>query len=92
VAAAVGSKSPDAAKYPHLARWWRQIKSYNEKAQKSFAKAKKDDYVSGGAAAADDDDDEVDLVRYFAAWPILACFYKFDLWGNYIISDEDKKS
>jgi len=65
VLAAVGNKAPDAAKYPHAARWFRQIQSYDEKARKSFAKAKKTDYVSASSAAAaskDDDDDEVDLV------------------------------
>jgi len=61
---AFSGKAPDASKYPHAARWYAHIKSY-EAAMKSFPKSQKDasSYVSGGAApaAADDDDDDVDL-------------------------------
>ncbi len=58
---AVG-KAPDAKNYPHLARWYRHIASYDAKAKKSFAKAKKE-YVDAKAAAAasNDDDEDVDL-------------------------------
>ncbi|TRY79344.1 hypothetical protein TCAL_05115 [Tigriopus californicus] len=58
---AVG-QAPAAAKLPHVARWYRHLKSFNGGEQGKFAKAKKADYASGGAAApAKDDDDDVDL-------------------------------
>lgn len=62
---AVG-KAPAAGKFPHVARWYRHLSSFNSGEQGKFAKAKKADYVSGGgaggkAAAKDDDDDDVDL-------------------------------
>ena len=52
-------KEPAADKFPHAARWFRHLASFDAKARKAFAKAK------GGAAAApakDDDEEDVDLV------------------------------
>merc|ERR1712004_753035 len=56
-------KAPSKADYPHAARWYAHIASFEAAGRKQFAKASKDaaSYTSGGAAAADDDDDDVDL-------------------------------
>ncbi len=58
---AVG-KEPDAAKFPHAARWYRQVASYDAAAKKAFGKVGADKFIKGGAAAAAADDDDVDLV------------------------------
>ena len=70
---AVGSTAPDAQKHPHAARWHRHVSSFDAKARKSFAKAKKNDYVGKAApagkgkpaAAAAEEDEDVDLVSNF---------------------------
>ena len=62
------SKCPDPKKFPHAARWFRHLQSYDAEAKKAFAKAKKDDYVKqDGNAAKDaaDEEDDVDLVNYY---------------------------
>merc|ERR1712047_133873 len=53
-------KAPSKADYPHAARWYAHIASFEAAGRKQFAKASKDaaSYTSGGAAAADDDDDD----------------------------------
>lgn len=64
---ALKSKCPDKAKYPHAARWYRHIASFEAAGRKQFPKSNKDPMKgsSGGAPAAaaanDDDDDDVDL-------------------------------
>merc|ERR1712111_40021 len=57
-------KAPSKADYPHAARWYNHIASFEAAGRKQFPKASKDaaSYTAGGAAAAaDDDDDDVDL-------------------------------
>lgn len=58
-------KAPNKAQYPHAARWYAHIASFEASGRKQFPKSKKDAaaYVSGGASApaAADDDDDVDL-------------------------------
>ncbi len=60
-------KAPNKDKYPHAARWYNHIKSFEASGRKQFPKSKKpaDSYTSGKggapAAAAADDDDDVDL-------------------------------
>lgn len=63
----LGSKGPDAKKFPHARRWYNQIASYTGDERKKFPGVKKSlsDFgaASNGkpAAAAADDDDDVDL-------------------------------
>ena len=52
-------KAPSKADYPHAARWYAHIASFEASGRKQFPKAT-GSYASGAAAAADDDDD-VDL-------------------------------
>merc|ERR1712228_196456 len=61
---ALKGKAPAKDAYPHAARWYAHISSFEAGGRKQFPKSQKDaaSYVSGGAApAADDDDDDVDL-------------------------------
>merc|ERR1712048_650313 len=52
-------------KYPHAARWYAHILSFEASGRKQFPKSQKapESYLStaGGAKADDDDDDDVDL-------------------------------
>ena len=52
-------KAPSKSDYPHAARWYAHIASFEASGRKQFPKAQ-GSYAAGGAAAADDDDD-VDL-------------------------------
>jgi len=59
-------KCPSKDAYPHAARWYAHIASFEAAGRKQFPKSQKDagSYVSGGAAPAaadDEDDDDVDL-------------------------------
>ena len=56
-------KAPSKADYPHAARWYAHIASFEASGRKQFPKASKDaaSYAAGGAPAAADDDDDVDL-------------------------------
>lgn len=58
-------KAPNKSQYPHAARWYAHIASFEAAGRKQFPKSQKDagSYTSGGgsSAAADDDDDDVDL-------------------------------
>lgn len=60
-------KAPAKGQYPHVARWYAHIASFEASGRKQFPKSKKEaaSYVSGGsapaAAADDEDDDDVDL-------------------------------
>ena len=55
-------KAPEKGLYPHAARWYAHIVSFEAGGRKQFPKSKKEasSYVSGGAPAEEDDDD-VDL-------------------------------
>lgn len=53
------SSAPDAKKYPHAARWFRHVSSFDAGARKGFAKAGKD--YAAAAGAADDEEEDVDL-------------------------------
>lgn len=62
---AVG-KEPSSDKYPHVARWYRHIKSFTSAESGKFPNSKKPgaDYLKAGSgkpAPADDDDDDCDL-------------------------------
>merc|ERR1711944_220322 len=58
-------KAPAKDKYPHAARWYAHILSFEASGRKQFPKSQKapESYLSaaGGAKADDDDDDDVDL-------------------------------
>ena len=58
-------KAPSKSEYPHAARWYAHIASFEASGRKQFPKAQKDagSYASGGAAPAPaaEDDDDVDL-------------------------------
>ena len=59
-------KCPAKDKYPHAARWYAHILSFEASGRKQFPKSQKspESYLGGAggaAAAADDDDDDVDL-------------------------------
>merc|ERR1739844_718428 len=61
---ALKGKAPSKDAFPHAARWYAHIASFEAGGRKQFPKSQKDaaSYVAGGAAAAaDDDDDDVDL-------------------------------
>ena len=63
---ALKGKAPNKASYPHAARWYAHIASFEASGRKQFPKSSKDaaSYVSGASAtpaAAADDDDDVDL-------------------------------
>jgi len=66
---ALKGKAPSKDAFPHAARWYAHIASFEAGGRKQFPKSQKDaaSYVSGGAAPAaaaaadDDDDDDVDL-------------------------------
>merc|ERR1712018_341661 len=62
---ALKGKCPAKDKYPHAARWYAHILSFEASGRKQFPKSQKspESYLggAGGAAAADDDDDDVDL-------------------------------
>merc|ERR1711976_900842 len=53
-------KAPSKADYPHAARWYAHIASFEASGRKQFPKASKDaaSYAAGGAPAAADDDEE----------------------------------
>merc|ERR1712029_989396 len=55
-------KAPSKADYPHAARWYNHIASFEAAGRKQFPKASKDaaSYTAGGAAAAADDDEDED--------------------------------
>merc|ERR1739845_106486 len=62
---ALKGKCPAKDKYPHAARWYAHILSFEASGRKQSPKSQKspESYLggAGGAAAADDDDDDVDL-------------------------------
>merc|ERR1712156_909177 len=63
---ALKGKAPSKDNYPHAARWYAHIASFEADGRKQFPKSQKDaaSYVSGaagGAAAPAADDDDVDL-------------------------------
>lgn len=61
---ALKGKAPNKAQYPHAARWYAHIASFEASGRKQFPKSSKDpaSYLSGAApAAAAADDDDVDL-------------------------------
>merc|ERR1739844_168792 len=65
---ALKGKAPSKDNYPHAARWYAHIASFEADGRKQFPKSQKDagsyvsDAAAGGAAPADDDDDDdVDL-------------------------------
>ena len=51
------AKAPDAKKFPHAARWYRQINSYQANERSKWAKGS----GAAPAAAAAEEDDDVDL-------------------------------
>ena len=57
-------KAPAKDKYPHAARWYAHIQSFEASGRKQFPKSKKaaDSYLGGAAGDSKaDDDDDVDL-------------------------------
>ena len=62
---AMKGKAPAKDKYPHAARWYAHIQSFEASGRKQFPKSKKaaDSYLggAGGDSKADEDDDDVDL-------------------------------
>merc|ERR1712158_235763 len=57
-------KAPAKDKYPHAARWYAHILSFEASGRKQFPKSQApESYLgaAGGAKADDDDDDDVDL-------------------------------
>ena len=56
-------KVPAKDKYPHAARWYAHILSFEASGRKQFPKSQKsaESYTSGEASKAEEDDDDVDL-------------------------------